>query len=102
MMALKIEELGYDIYNINDPFYRDFCTPYESSENADVLLSDRVDHIYNNEDAKCQGGCKFNNYIVGTRFINCACDAESNEEENLEKKLIKWTLKLSRKVFIMC
>ena len=89
MMALKMEEQGYDIYNINDPFYRDYCTPYKSSENTDVLLSDRVDHIYNNEDAKCQGGCKFNNYIVGTRFINCTCDAESNEEENLEKKIDK-------------
>ena len=53
----EMEEYGYNIFDINDKFYRDFCTPYKSENNTDVLLSDRVDHYYNNDDAKCQDGC---------------------------------------------
>ena len=92
-LAEEMEELGYNIFDINDPFYRDYCTPYKSSSNTDVLLSDRVEHIYNNEDAKCQGNCKFANYIVGTKFINCTCDTETEEEEIQEKKIDKMDAK---------
>ena len=93
-MAEEMEELGYNIFDINDPFYRDYCTPYKSSGNTDVLLSDRIEHIYNNQDAKCQNNCKFSNYIVNTKFINCTCDVENQEEEeNLEKKIDKMDAK---------
>ena len=87
-LAEEMEELGYNIFDINNKFYRDYCTPYKSSGNTDVLLSDRVEHIYNNEDAKCQGNCKFSNYIVGTKFINCTCETESQEEEEIQEKKI--------------
>ena len=86
--AEEMEELGYNIFDINDPFYTDYCTQVKSSDGTDMLLSDRVDYIYNNEDAKCQGNCRFSNYIVGTNYINCTCDAEMKEEEKIEEKRI--------------
>jgi hypothetical protein len=91
----EMEEYGYNIFDINDKFYRDFCTPYKSENNTDVLLSDRVDHYYNNDDAKCQDGCKFSNYIVGTKFINCTCHTVTYEEEEGygEKKIDKMDAK---------
>ena len=92
-----MEEQGYNIFDINDPFYRDFCTPYKSSKKTDVLLSDRVEHIYNNEDAQCQDGCKFSNYIVGTKYINCTCDADIQEEE--EEMEVKKIDKMDAKTF---
>jgi len=26
----KMKESGYDMFNINDPFYQDICTPFDS------------------------------------------------------------------------
>ena len=71
------------MFDINDPFYKDFCTPYKSKDKTDMLLSDRIDSIYNNKDAQCQPGCKFSNYIFGSNFINCTCSVEK------EKHLVK-------------
>ena len=49
----KLKELGYNMFNINYSFYQDICTPYKSYENTDILLADRINYIYNNEDTKC-------------------------------------------------
>ena len=38
------------MFDINDRFYQDICTPYKTEDNTDILLSDRIDYIYNNED----------------------------------------------------
>ena len=50
---------GYDIFNINDKFYTDICTPFTSSHDTDMSLSDRINYIYNSLDLQCQPGCKF-------------------------------------------
>ena len=42
-----MKELGYNIFDINDAFYQDICTPYKSSCKTDMILSDRIDYIYN-------------------------------------------------------
>ena len=56
-LAEELEALGYNIFDINDPFYTDYCTPYTSPDGTDMLLSDRVQYIYNNIDAQCQRNC---------------------------------------------
>ena len=86
-MADQIKELGYNMFDINDKFYQDICSPYKSTVDSDVLLSDRIDYIYNNEDSQCQGNCEFTNYALVSRYINCTCSAEvvSNVEGETEK-----------------
>ncbi|MBQ4229951.1 MAG: DUF2764 family protein, partial [Salinivirgaceae bacterium] len=42
---------------VNDKFYQDICTPYKTKNSTDILLTDRIDYIYNNEDTKCQINC---------------------------------------------
>ena len=32
---------GYNLFDKNDKFYQDICTPYKSENGTDVLLSDR-------------------------------------------------------------
>ena len=99
-MAEQIKELGYNMFDINDKFYQDICSPYKSSVDSDVLLTDRIDYIYNNEDSQCQGNCEFTNYALNSRYINCTCPSEldtSNEEE--KEKIDKFEAKSVYEMF---
>ena len=78
-----MKSLGYDMLNINDPFYQDLCTPYKYENNTDIILSDRQDYIYNNKDSECQSNCDFNSYLSNTLYINCSCS--STEEKTKEE-----------------
>ena len=72
------------MFDINDPFYQDICTPYNYQDNSDILLTDRIDYIYNNDDSQCQNNCEFSNYYLGSRYINCTCNV--NKETNSENE----------------
>ena len=81
-----LKSLGYDMLNINDPFYQDVCVPYKSDNNTDMLLSDRIDYIYNNKDSQCQPNCEFSSYLPNSLYLNCTCSATENKEEDNKKK----------------
>jgi len=84
---------GYDIFNINDRFYTDICTPFTSSHDTDMSLSDRIKYIYNSLDLNCQSGCKFAGIDKETRVLNCTCTASESEIKYedlvIEKKGVK-------------
>ena len=80
----KMKKSGYDLFNINDPFYQDVCTPFDSSNGTDILLTDRIDYIYYNEDTKCQSNCLYTQYTMESKYISCSCSI--NEEVNKEHK----------------
>ena len=77
--------------DINDPFYQDICTPYKYGNNTDILLSDRIDYIYNNKDTQCQTNCEFSSYLSNSLYVNCSCvhveDKTNNEQKFSGKKL---------------
>ena len=75
------------MFDINDPFYQDICTPYKSSVNTDMLLSDRIYYIYNNGNAQCQQNCYFTGYFSGSQYINCTCSI--GEENNVIEEKFK-------------
>ena len=81
----ELKELGYDLFDINSVFYQDICTPYKSSNGTDVLLSDRVNYYFNNDETQCQSNCQFSDYSMETQDLKCECDVESSEI-NIEKK----------------
>ena len=89
-----MKELGYDMFNINDPFYQDICISYDSSNGTDILLIDRINYIYNNDDTKCQSNCQFSFYSMETKYINCSC---STIEKN--NKIDKFTAKKLYQMF---
>ena len=95
----KLNNLGYDLFDINSQFYQDICTPYSSSDNTDVLLIDRINYYYNNNETVCQSNCKFSNYLINSQHIKCDCDIE-NSEINI-KDQINLILNLFIIVFIM-
>ena len=80
----ELRDLGYDLFDINSPFYKDICTPYNSPDGTDVLLSDRVNYIYNNEGTSCQSNCKFSDYLIESQYMKCDCDIK-NSEINIQK-----------------
>ena len=76
----KLKSLGYDMFNINDPFYQDICIKYTPYRDTDIILSDRINYIYNNDDTKCQPNCKTSKYSEESQYLNCSCSI--NEEVN--------------------
>ena len=75
----ELKEMGYNLFDINSQFYQDICTPYKSSEGTDILLSDRINYIYNNEETTCQSNCKFSNYLIEEQYLKCDCDIKNSE-----------------------
>ena len=75
----ELKDLGYDLFDINDDFYQDICTPYNSENGTDVLLSDRINYYYNNDETRCQANCKLSNYLPEEQYIKCECDISNSE-----------------------
>ena len=75
----SLKDSGYDLFDINSKFYTDFCTPYTSPDGTDVLLSDRVNYIFNNEETQCQPNCKFSDYSFETQALKCDCNVSIGE-----------------------
>ena len=75
----ELQDFGYDLFDINNEFYQDNCTPYKSEIGTDVLLSDRIDFYFNNEETQCQPTCQFSDYSVETEDLKCECDIISDE-----------------------
>ena len=74
-----LKDFGYDLFNLNDPFYNDICTPYQSPEGTDVLLFDRVNSYFYNNDTTCQSNCEFSDYLFESNFLKCECDIKNSE-----------------------
>ena len=76
--------MGYDLFDINSPFYQDICTPYTTNDGTDVSLTDRVNYYFNNEETVCQSNCKFSEYLVDSQYLKCECDI-MNSEINIQE-----------------
>ena len=81
----QTKNLGYNIFDLDDPFYNDICVPFTSSSNTDILLSDRINTIYYNDDSACQKNCNLNNYLSNSQYINCTCDVDTSKDITIEK-----------------
>ena len=71
----NLKSSGYDLFNINDPFYNDICSPYDSENGTDVLLSDRKNDYYNNnnDNTTCQSNCQYSSFDSKYLFLKCEC-----------------------------
>ena len=82
----ELKDMGFDLFDINSPFYQDICVPYKSLNDTDVLLSDRVNYYYNNDETLCQSNYKFSNYSMETQLLKCECDVSNSETDSKEVK----------------
>ena len=88
ILSPHLASLGYNLFNGNDTFYNDICTPYTHLNGADMLLIDRKIYIYNisgNQDL-CQKDCEIVFYNDFTKKVKCDCNIQKN---NIDIDFIK-------------
>ena len=77
----SLSKSGYNIFNSNDSFYNDICSPYTSENGTDIPMNDRQNQIYNNvnNNTICQNNCKFVLYNSTTKKSKCYCEVQIEE-----------------------
>ena len=107
----KMKEMGYDLFDINDAFYRDICTPFTTPNGTDVLLDDRINYYYHNNELLCQSNCELSDYDIESQMLECECDISNSqiktrEIDKLNKKTVYQsfydTLKFSNYKVLYC
>ena len=76
----SFNDLGIDIFNINDSFFNDICHPYSDSKN-DIVLKDRIKDIYQNY-SLCDSGCTYEEFNYSDMIITCDCNVKMNLSTN--------------------
>ena len=91
----ELEKQGYDLFNPNDSFYQDLCTPFKSENGTDVTLSDRRNDYYKSfsNDIQCQEKCEYSNYLSNSGFLKCECNViddniNTEKEEKFSEKML--------------
>ena len=51
---------------------------------TDVLLTDRINYYYNNNETVCQSNCQLSYYLMESQYMKCECDI-ANSEINIQE-----------------
>ena len=108
----SLNESGYNLFDANDAFYNDICTPYTTENGTDISLFDRKEIIVDlgNNMNLCQTACTLKSYDTSTNKATCICYIEYNQiETNFDdlgvESFIKdfiYTLKYSNYLVLKC
>ena len=68
----NLNRSGYNLFDLNDPFYSDICSTYTTENGTDLTLVDRKNIIYdqNTNITFCQEGCTFQYYNLTNEKSN--------------------------------
>ena len=79
----SLESQGYNMFDSNNEFYNDICTPYTTINNTDILLIDRKTDIYSKYSniTICQDKCSLESYNSNSNTVSCYCKAQSNNTD---------------------
>ena len=106
-----LKDSGYNLFDKNDKFYNDICSPYTSDSGTDVILSARKKYFYEEYGNLCQDNCQFLNYSTNNELISCSCEMddfgiEPSNENKFNPKIIYEsfydTLKFSNYKVLKC
>ena len=112
-VSQSVEEMidqGYNPFDLNDKFYKEICTPYESPDGTDVLLDDREEYFYSQLNTiTCPDGCGTSAYPLDSKYLKCECPIEDDVRLDLKHisgdnvaKSIKSTFKNSNWKAMLC
>ena len=80
-LQMSLTEQGINIFDLNDPFYKDICYDFDNLYKRDIALRDRVKEAY--PDAiLCAEGCRNQGINLGDMIAKCDCtfkDITQNE-----------------------
>ena len=71
-------ETGIDMYDPNEAFFNDLCTPFTDENGNDVILKDRRDDFFKNS-SLCEQGCEFKSINYETITATCECPIKENK-----------------------
>ena len=90
----NLNEQGYDLFDVNNSFYLDPCSPYTSTNGTDVSLSDRKDYYYNEDIVLCEDTCQYIEVNTKSNQVYCECSIKNsvnvgNDQQFSSKKLLE-------------
>ena len=85
--VLFFSNQNVDIFNISNEFYTDICFHFESPNNKDVVIKDRIQSYYPNV-TLCDSGCK--NTGINLTSLTAICECSFNDL--LDNSFIKHNL----------
>ena len=69
---------GYDLFEANNSFYIDPCTPYTSENGTDVSLKDRKIYYHNEKIVLCEDNCQYIKYYTQNNKAYCKCSVKNS------------------------
>ena len=91
-------EQGYDIFDPENIFYKDVCTPYTTINGTDIILTDRINDILNNTGPLCEDICDYEGFDIETKKVICECDVKINDNST-ESSNENFQLKKFEKIY---
>jgi hypothetical protein len=74
----SVSEQGYDIFDSNNSFYQDFCTPFTSENGTDVIIADRKSYYFNEDIILCEDFCSYKGINTQTKKVICQCSVKTS------------------------
>ena len=71
-LQMSLAEQGINIFDLNDPFYKDICYDFDNPGKRDIALRDRVREAYPNA-ILCPEGCRNQGINLGDMTASCDC-----------------------------
>jgi hypothetical protein len=87
-LAKHLKDQGYNLFNSNDYFYNDICSPFNSFNDTDVLLKDRKNDFYIQNITLCEENCEYEDFNLESLKAKCRCDVKV--EVNSDKTKVKF------------
>ena len=85
----SLKKEGYDLFDINNKFYMDICSPFTAENGADVLLDDRLIYFYSKivNIITCPKNCFYTKFSFNAKSLSCQCNVNNDiiDIENMDK-----------------
>ena len=71
-LQVSLTKQGINIFDINDPYYKDLCYDYDNPKNKDMALKDRIKETFVNV-TLCDDGCVNKGIDIKNNIATCDC-----------------------------
>ena len=86
-LVKHLKSQGYDLFNSNDEFYNDICSPFNSLDGTDVTLNDRKKDFYISNISLCEYNCEYEEFDIETSRVKCNCNIKKEINSDSSKDI---------------